>query len=66
MKNLKQIFIILEDGMRICVGLAESLYEWFLLAEERVIVPLSGNRDYISVRPIYNEQYDQFVTYKIE
>jgi len=62
--QMKKIYIILETGVEILIGAANSIYEWILEIEERIIVPFHGHTDYIIVHKVYNEQYDQWVTYK--
>jgi len=61
---MKKIYIILENGMKEFLGYSDSLYDWFFYAEDRIIVPFHGNSAYALVKNIYNEQYNQFVTYK--
>lgn len=63
---MKKIYIILEDSTEIFVGMAESIYEWILAIHDMVIVPFHGNKNYNIVKNVYNEGYDQYVTYKAE
>ena len=61
---MKKIFIVLEDLTEVFVGMASSIYEWIFTIEDRIIVPFHGHNDYVIVKNVYNEAYDQYVTYK--
>jgi len=61
---MKKILIVLSTGQEILIGYAESIYEWIKEIEERIIVPFHGHNDYIVVHNVYNEAYDDYVTYK--
>jgi len=63
---MKKIIIVLEDLTEITVGHANSIYEWILEIQERVIVPFHGRLDYAIVHNVYYEAYDQCVTFKSE
>jgi len=61
---MKRIIIILDDCTEITVGYANSIYEWLLGQEDRIVVPFNGNINYELVHNIYYHDLGEFVTYK--
>lgn len=64
--NLKKIIRVTKDGESVVAGLANSIYEYLLAVEEAEIVPMCGNKDYITIDNVYCSEIDDIVSYKIE
>ena len=60
---MKKIVLILSTGDSIFCGMASSLMSYLLVRTEQILVPLHGNRDYVSIKNIYCEELQQYVTY---
>lgn len=61
---MKKIFMILESGEEIFCGFATSIFKYLLSTYEFRIVPMSGNREYVLIRNVYNHERNQIVSYK--
>jgi hypothetical protein len=63
---MKKIILVLDSGEEIILGHASSLFKFLLNYIGNVIVPIHGNREYTLVKNIYDENHNQFVTYRSE
>lgn len=56
--------MILESGEEIFCGVGSSLFKYFLHTHRLKLVPMSGDRNYNTIRNIFSEEHEQFVSYK--
>lgn len=63
---MKNIIRITKDGNQQKVGVAESIYDYFIAEGHNHIVPMSGNKDYTHIDNIYCEDIDDFASFKSE
>lgn len=55
--------MILESGEEIFCGYASSIFTFFL-GQGKTYVPMSGNKEYVLIKNIYNPDRHQIVSYK--
>ncbi len=58
--------MVLESGEEIFCGYATNIYKYLLGVYNIKYVPLSGNKQYVLIRNLYNSDKNQFVSYKAE
>ena len=61
---MKKIILVLESGEEILIGYARSVFKYFKMMYGYKLVPLNGDKKYIQIRNVYDEDRKQFVTYK--